>query len=136
MTLHKTAEGGAVRRWRVIVACAAGVETAALAAAAAFLVAAPFTARNTDVPRALFLALLCALAAAGLAAVTVGLYRGRRWSRAPAATWQLLQASIAVPALGIGQAATLVGVVLLVLCAVVLAGVLQARLFAGLTPPR
>jgi hypothetical protein len=125
-----------VRRWRLVVACAAGAEAAVLAAATVFALVVTLSGHGANVPRGLLLALLSALAAGGMTAVTIGLYRGRRWSRAPAATWQLLQASIAVPALGIGAAATALGGVLLVLCAVVLAGVLQARLFADLTPPR
>lgn len=125
-----------VRVWRLVMASAAGVESLALAAAAVFVVVELFVAEAGNVPRAFFLALLAALGAAGMSAVTVGLFRGRRWSRAPAATWQLLQASIALPALGMGNVANTVGVVLLALCVLVLAGVLQARLFEGLTPPR
>lgn len=47
-----------------------------------------------------FLALLVVLLGAGVASVSVGLWRGQRWSRSPALVWQLLQASVAVPALG------------------------------------
>ncbi len=37
--------------------------------------------------------------AAGLAAVTAGVARARRWARSPALVWQVLQIAVAVPAL-------------------------------------
>jgi hypothetical protein len=59
---------------------------------------------------------------AGLALLARAVLRGRRWARSPVLVWQVLQASIAVPALGTRWA---LGAALLAACVVVGVGVLR-----------
>ncbi len=66
-----------------------------------------------------FLALLVVLLGAGVAAVGVGVWRGQRWSRAPALVWQVLQTAVAAPAL---ESRPQVGVPLFVASVLVVVG--------------
>jgi hypothetical protein len=78
-------------------------------------------ANPTSRSSAAFLALVVVLLGAGVAAVGVGLWRAQRWSRAPALVWQVLQLAVAVPALGSPR--PWIGIPLVVMAAVVVAGV-------------
>jgi len=111
-------------------AVAVGLEAGVLALGAVAVVVELFVADAASVPRALFLAGLAALGGAGMGAVAVGLARGLRWSRAPAATWQVIQAAVAIPALGTSW--TVPAALALTLGVIVVLGVLQARLFGDL----
>jgi hypothetical protein len=71
------------------------------------------------------LSVLCGL---GLLGCAWAVYRGRRWPRGLLLTWQLLQAAVAIPALGERWA---IGVGLLLLSAVVIVGLVRAPGPAG-----
>jgi len=108
----------------ILVVCAAlGLEVLALLAAA--VLAAVGLLRGTAATTgAGVVIMLTALGVAALLAVCArGLWRGRRWPRSLAVTWQLLQAAIAVPQLGGEQAGW--GVVLLVPVVAVIGGLLS-----------
>ncbi len=116
---------------RAVAAVVVGLEALALVAAGLVLGVDLFLETPASVVAGLFLAVLVLLFGAALVPVALGLWRGRRWSRAPAATWQLLQASIALPDLGL-PAGLRAG--LLVACAVVLVTVLRSSLFDAPPP--
>ncbi len=68
----------------------------------------------TEPVAAAVLAVMVLGLAAALAAMAASVMRGRRWARVPALVWQMLQASVAVPALSTSRWP--LGVVLLALC--------------------
>lgn len=78
----------------------------------------------TEPAAAAVMALMALGLAAALAAMAVSIMRRRRWARVPALVWQMLQASVAVPALPTSRWP--LGVGLLALC--VLGGVGLLRL--------
>jgi len=76
----------------------------------------------TERPAAVVMCVFCLVLAAGLLVLARAAGLGRRWTRAPVLVWQVLQASIAVPALGTRWP---VGAGLLLLCLVAGFGVLR-----------
>jgi hypothetical protein len=82
-------------------------------------------ARPTSRVGAGFLALLLLLLGCGVGAVGVAVWQGRRWARAPALVWQVLQLAVAAPALGARPlfVVALIGVPLVVLAVAVIVGV-------------
>jgi drug/metabolite transporter (DMT)-like permease len=83
-------------------------------------VVAPATERLAAVVMAVF----CAALAVALVVLARALGAGRRWARTPVLVWQVLQASVAAPALS-----TLwpVGVGLILLCLLAAVGVVRMR---------
>jgi hypothetical protein len=105
-----------------VVVVTLALEAAAVAAYGTYLgvetvVAPAFERRAAAVLTVLVLAL-----GAGLGLLARAVLRGRRWARSPVLVWQVLQASVAVPALGTRWP---LGVALLVACLVAGAGVLR-----------
>jgi hypothetical protein len=101
-------------------ACAllVALQAVGLAAIAVFYLVEIFVATADDRVRAVVTALLAAAAAAGLALVAHGLWRRRRWARAPALVTNLLVLPVAVGLLQGGR--WYVGVPLLVWAVAVL----------------
>lgn len=73
-----------------------GVEALALAGAAVFLLWELAVDEPTSYATAVAILVLAAVAAVWLAAVTLGLWRGRGWARGGALFWQLVQLAIAL----------------------------------------
>ena len=120
----------------LVVVAAVALEAVVLLVVAAVYVVALVRLGTVDVLFAGLTVVLAVAVAVGLLACARGLLRGRRWARAPAITWQLLQSAVVAPALGTafgpGAAA------LLVLAATVVVGLLLppvARATAGTQPP-
>ena len=119
--------------WRVsparrAVVAALVVEAVVVGGYGAFLGLETVIAEATERVAAAFLALFALALGAGLAGLARAVAKGWRGARAPVVLWQLLQASIAVPALG---PRWYVGVGLLVLCVVAGVGVLRADVLPG-----
>lgn len=72
-----------------------GLQTAGLAAAAVFFAVETVVATADDRTRAVLAAVLTLVAAAGLGLVAQGLWRRRRWARAPAVVVNLLVLPVA-----------------------------------------
>ncbi|MFZ0159187.1 MAG: hypothetical protein WAL50_09185 [Kineosporiaceae bacterium] len=83
-------------------------------------VIAPATERLAAVVMAVF----CAALAVALVVLARALAAGRRWARSPVLVWQVLQASVAAPALSTRWP---VGVGLLLLCLLASVGVMRMR---------
>ncbi|WP_240629604.1 hypothetical protein [Specibacter cremeus] len=111
---HSSADAPAPRR-PVGVSVAAAVvalEALALAGVAVWYIVGLLTQTPLSMGGAIFMVVLLAALAAGLAAVSLNLFRGYRWTRSAAFVWQLLMLSIAVPTLFGGQ--PLLGILFLV----------------------
>lgn len=102
MTLEPTSEEHGTHRVRQAVAAIIGAESIVMVVYGFVLAIDTLVAkRTTTLATAAFLAVLVVLLGAGVGAVAVGVWRGQRWSRSPALVWQLLQASLALPAVGL-----------------------------------
>ena len=84
-------------RLRVAVAGLVALEGAVLVGLAIYVAVETLVASATDVAGALALAAVTLVVGIGLAVCARGVLAGRRWSRAPVVTWQLLQAGVAMP---------------------------------------
>ncbi len=62
-----------------------------------------FSRGNRDIPASVANTLLLVLTGLGVGLCGWGVIHGRRWSRAPVLTWQLIQLLIAAPAVGHGD---------------------------------
>jgi hypothetical protein len=90
------------------------LEAALVGGAAAFLVFELVTVQAQNLASALALTLLTVLAAVWVAAIAIGMLRGRAWSRGAALVWQVLQLAVAVGAFQGSFARAEVGWLLLV----------------------
>lgn len=88
-------------RVRPAVAAIIGAESIVMVVYGFVLGIDTLVAKPTSLAGAAFLAVLVVLLGAGLGAVALGVWRGQRWSRSPALVWQALQASLALPAVGL-----------------------------------
>lgn len=95
----------------VVVAVVVGLEALALLAVGLYSIYAALTQPVFSPASAIFLTVLLLGLGAGLAAVSVNVFKGMRWTRSAAFVWQLLMVAIAVPALLEGN--VLLGLVLL-----------------------
>jgi hypothetical protein len=84
---------------RALVAAGLALEALVLAGYAIVIVVVAVRGDAADMIGALVLGASTLALAAGLAAVTAGVARARRWARSPALVWQVLQIAVAVPAL-------------------------------------
>lgn len=109
----------------LIVAVVTALEAALLLAVAGFFVVELLRVPATSVAGAVVTAVLAALMGAFLLLCARHLLLGRRWARAPVITWQLLQASVAVPTTRSDVA--VVGWLLLAASVVVTLGVLTPQ---------
>lgn len=97
-----------------------GIEVVALVAGAAVILVELVSGGSRSIGVSIFLVVF-ALGVAGILSASLrGLLRGQRWSRSPVATWQILQAVVAVSSLQVGVtpwvvAALVLAVVVLVL---------------------
>lgn len=97
-----------------------GLEALALLAVAAFAVRAFVAGQAQSVGLTIGVVVLAVGVAALLGAAARALAEGRRWGRAPALTWQLLQLAVAVP--GLRSDSPLVSTALVLASVVVLVG--------------
>lgn len=95
----------------VVVAVVVGLEALALLAVGLYSIYAALTQPVFSPASAIFLTVLLLGLGAGLAAVSINVFKGMRWTRSAAFVWQLLMVAIAVPALLEGN--VLLGLVLL-----------------------
>ncbi|QJW36072.1 hypothetical protein [Cellulosimicrobium protaetiae] len=79
-----------------------GVEVLALVVGAAVILVELVGGGSQSVGVSAFLVVFALGVAAVLAASLRGLLQGRRWARSPVATWQILQAVVAVSSLQVG----------------------------------
>lgn len=98
----------------VLVTAAVGLEALLVIGYGVFLAVETAVAVATERLAAAVLAVMVVALGGGLAVLARSVLAGRRWARSPVLVWQVLQASVAVPALS--TARWPVGVVLLVLC--------------------
>lgn len=101
-----------------------GLETVALAVAAGFLVVGLISGGADSYASALFLTLIVIGFAVGLAAVTIGLWRGSTAARSASLVWQVLQMGVGlasdsgvfgIPMVALGLAVPAVTVIVLIL---------------------
>ena len=126
--IDEAVDGPDEPRLRSIGAALLLLEAVLLLAAVAALVIDVFAARDRTVVAALAAVVL--LMAGGLGVCARGVARRRRWARAPAITWQLLQAFVALPSVTGGF--WFVGGPLVVLSVVVVLILIRP----GVIPPR
>jgi hypothetical protein len=107
---------------RVVVVVTLALEAVAVTAYGIYLGVETVVAPALERLAAAVLTVLVLALGAGLALLARAVLRARRWARSPVLVWQVLQASIAVPALGTRWP---LGVALLAACVVVGAGVLR-----------
>src|SRR5690349_18865091 len=107
-------------RARTLVASGVALEALLVAAGAVGSAVTSATGSAQDRVGAIFLAVTALALAAGLAAVALGVRRGRRWARTPTLVWQALQILVAVTTLPLA-----VGIPLAVLGLAVGYGVLR-----------
>ena len=105
------AEAPRTLRWAAVVV---GIEAAALAVGALWLLYLVVTSTADSVAAAVGEVLFVAAGAAVLAAAAVGLWRVAGWARGPVVVLQLLLAALAYTAFQAGQAAIALPVVVLV----------------------
>ena len=109
-------------RLRLAVAGLVALEAAVLVGLAVYVGVETVVAKPADVAGSLALAVLTLVVGVGLGLCARGVLAGRRWSKAPVITWQLLQAGVAMPLSS--SARWYVGIPLLAVAVVV--GVLMA----------
>ena len=80
-----------------LVAALVGLEAAALLAGSVALVVEAVTSGSGNPGATIALAVVVVIVGAGLAFCARGVAQGRRWTRGPVLTWQLLQAGVAMP---------------------------------------
>ena len=85
---------------RLVATALVVAEAVVLVGLALFLVVELFVAEAAEPGGAVGLAALTLVGGLGLLLCARGIHAGRRWSRAPTLTWQLLQLSVAVPLAG------------------------------------
>jgi len=110
-----------VTAMRRLVVLAVVIEALVVGGYGVYLAVETLVAPAADRLGAAFLVVLTLALAAGLGALAAAVRAGRRAARAPVLVWQLLQASVAVPAL---HDRWYLGVGLMLLCVVAGAGVL------------
>jgi len=88
---------GSANRLPLVVAALVGVEAALLLAGAAFLVVEALASDRDNLAAGIFLAAIAVVVGVGLAICARGVAGGRRWTRGPVLTWQLLQAGVGMP---------------------------------------
>ena len=88
-------EGSA--RLRTGVAALVGLEALGLLGLAVYMVVQTAVATASDTAGALALAGVLVLIGTGVGVCAWGVLGGRRWSRSPAVTWQIVQAGIGMP---------------------------------------
>jgi hypothetical protein len=98
------------------------VESLIVAGYGVYLGVETAVAPATEPLAAVVMSALCLVLAGALFVMARALAGGRRWARSPVLVWQVLQASVAVPALSPWWQ---LRVVLLALCLIVVVGVLQ-----------
>jgi hypothetical protein len=84
-------------RLRFLVAALVALESALLIAGAVVLVVNAVTAEGGNPAATISLAAIALLIGVGLAICVRGVIHGRRWTRGPVLTWQLLQAGVGMP---------------------------------------
>lgn len=94
-----------------VVSGVVGLEALALGIVAVWAIVSAVAAPMFSAASGIFLIILIAALAAGLAAVAINLFKGMRWTRSAAFVWQLLMVALAVPALLEGN--VLLGLVML-----------------------
>lgn len=97
-----------------------GIEVVALVAGAVVVLVELVAGGSQAVGVSVFLVVFALGVAAVLAASLRGLLRGQRWARSPVATWQILQAVVAVSSLQVGVTAWVVAGLVLALVVLVL----------------
>jgi len=133
MAASERVDGRPVGLWERAGAVAVGVEVAILLVGTGILVAS-WISDGAESPAFSAVLVVFALAiAAGLVAVARGTWRGKRWPRGAALTWQLLHLSVAFGSRGIP--AWLL-IVLVVPAAVALAGIVSGAMRANAEAPR
>jgi hypothetical protein len=95
---------GPTPRARLLVAAGIAFEALLVAVGAVASAVTSATGSAQDRVGALFLAVTALALAAGLAAVALGVRRGRRWARTPTLVWQALQVLVGVSTLPPGLA--------------------------------
>ena len=102
MTLEPTGDADGTHRVRQAVAGIIGAESIVMVVYGFVLGIDTLVAKpTTSLAAAAFLAVLVVLLGAGVGAVALGVWRGQRWARSPGLVWQALQASLALPAVGL-----------------------------------
>ena len=119
---------GSVGRPRALVAGLVALEALAVLAGGVYLAVETVVSTALERDAAIVQAVLVLVLGLGLGYCVTGVLRGRRWSRAPVFTWQLLQVSLAVPMFRSGWAP--VGVVALLVAAFVGYMMLGSRVVA------
>jgi len=84
-------------RLALVVATLVGIEALLLLAGAGFLIIEAATSDRGNLAAAVALAAIAVVVGAGLAICARGVLAGRRWTRGPVLTWQLLQAGVGMP---------------------------------------
>ena len=109
----------------LVVAAAVGLEALGLVGVVVLYLVLLVRSGAADLLGAVVTAVLAGAAALGLALCARGLLAGRRWSRAPVLTWQLLQLLVAFPLVRTGAGSALWwGALALVVLALVAGGAL------------
>lgn len=116
---------------RAVVVVTVAIEAAVAAAYGVYLGVESVVAEATERLAAVVLTLMVLGLAAALAALARAVSHGRRRARAPVLVWQLLQASVAVPALSTRWP---LGVGLLALCVVATVGVMRPEVLGPVEP--
>lgn len=115
----------------VAVVAAVSIEAVLLVAVAVFFGVELMVGEASDLFTAVAVAVLALLVGVFLALCARGLWRGRRWARAPVMTWQLITILAVVPSLGPGRWWIAGG--LLVPCLVAAIGLLLPSVVAATT---
>lgn len=84
----------------VLVVAVVALEAGLLLGVTVASIAGVVTQAVTDAGVAMATGALAAIIGGFLGLCARGLWRGRRWARAPVLTWQLLQLAVSVPAMG------------------------------------
>lgn len=83
----------------VIAACVLlAAEFGLVAVAVGYLVVELIVATPTSMPTAVALLVVAGIAAAALAAIAIGMWRGATWSRSAGVVWQILQFAVGIGA--------------------------------------
>jgi hypothetical protein len=125
------------RPWGLLAAAAAVVvEVLGLVSVVVLYAVLILRSGAVDALGAVLTAVLAALVAAGLLACVRALLAGRRWSRAPILTWQLLQALVSYPLVttAAGPGIRWLGLVLVALSVVAVVGLFTPAAVRATTP--
>ena len=88
---------GPTTRLALLVAGLVAIEAVLLLAGAAVLTVEAITSDRDNLAAALALDAIVVIIGIGLGACVPAVARGRRWTRGPVLTWQLIQAGVAMP---------------------------------------